>query len=75
MSIYFLTIRFDQQVHAQALGFTDHVYQHVLAADAVGAVRLAKEHFETKYAPLKVVKAEARPALEQDPKRYVFLLS
>ena len=74
MSIFFLTIRFDQEVHAQALGFTDHTYHFVQAEDAPLAVAKAKAYYEKRY-PLKVVKASAALALEQDPARYCFLLS
>jgi len=75
MSIFFLTIRFDREVHAQALGFTDHWYQHVQAEDGLQAAHVAKTHFETEYAPVKVVKIETRPAIQQDPDRYISLLS
>ena len=73
MNIYFVTLHFDQQVHVQAVGFTEHFYQHVQADGAPRAESIAKQHFETAY-PIKVVKTDARLAVQQNPKRYLSLL-
>jgi len=73
MNIYFVTLHFDQQVHAQALGFTDRWYQHVQADCAPHAEYIAKKHFETAY-PIKVMKTDARLAVQQNPERYLSLL-
>jgi hypothetical protein len=66
MNIYFVTLHFDQQVHAQAAGFTDHFYQHVQADGAPRAESIAKQHFETAY-PIKVVKTDAQWRFSKTP--------
>lgn len=69
--IYFVSMRFDRQVHAQALGFTFTYDEFSMADDAETARQQCCEYFEKRYG-LKVVKSSVTPAPNQDLNRYVF---
>lgn len=68
--IHFVTVNLEQEVHAQALGFTKTVYLYGYgssdeAVDHVTAY-LASQHLRVR----KI--ASASKAVEQDPRRYTF---
>jgi hypothetical protein len=69
--IYFVTLRFDRQIHGGPLGFTDTYYTFAWGADSQEAQTRASQHYESKY-DLKVIKTGASLAEKQDPAKYVF---
>jgi hypothetical protein len=68
--IFFATVQLEQQVHAQALGFTRVIYPYIHAEDPIGADAVARRVLAAK--GLRVTEFDARPALKQDTAKYAF---
>lgn len=71
MTIYFCTVKFDRQVHAQALGFTWYYYPFVMAPNPALAEQAAREFYRRKY-DLGVVSFKCTSACHQNESQYVF---
>jgi hypothetical protein len=69
--IYFVTMHFDREVHAQALGFTWVYYQFSTADDQETARKQCCDYYEKRY-NLKVIKSSISLSTNQDINRYVF---
>lgn len=69
--IYFVTVQLNEQVHAQALGFTNTIYQYCHADSPANAVRTSQAWCVGR--GLQFKSAAASESTQQDPARFTFV--
>lgn len=69
--IYFVTIVFSEQVHAQAYGFTRVYHCYAWAESSEDAAQRAVAYYE-RTTGIKIERAEAKAALHQEIRMFTF---